>query len=897
MTMQSEPPHSLGLRGRLRAALTPSKDRTAGPDFIDKWAEKTRQALLEPPIQLDTEYVQWLLPKMELWSRWFDAEVRGLDNIPDGPVLLVGNHSGGALTPDTSAVIASWYRKFGIDRPLMGLAFDSAFSIPGFSTIMRNIGMMPASHGNADRAFKEGASILVYPGGTHEAFRPWTDRNTIDFNDHMGFIRLALRQGVPIVPVTGHGGHESLVVLTRGGRMARAMRLDRLRLDIYPILFHLPWGITPAAFVGMPLPAKITVQVGKPITWSHLGPDDARDPERVRACYEEVTGVMQQTLDDLAEEVPHPLLRRAKNLLPDLRSAARTLRHGTRLAFDVPKMVSVAHTSPDELLRRQAARRPDALAIAYEDQRLTWSQVNQRVQQFAHWFTGLGVIAEDNVALVLDSRPELLFAMMALNRIGAAGALIHPTLSGASLIHALGAARPTFIVVGTETAEAVASVSPSVPVYALCEEATALPAGVVAAEAHIAAAETPLMPYAPRNDDTFAYIYTSGTTGLPKAAIVRNQRVIGGGAVFGRLMHQAGHNDVIYVPLPLFHTNPLCSGWGTALVTGASMAMRRRFSVSSFWPDVRRFNATSFVYIGEVCRYLLSAPPHADERNHRLKVAVGNGMSPAIWSRFTERFGIPVVREFYGSTEGNAFAMNVEGKPGMVGRLGPGMAVVNWDTERGAIARNHRGRGTTVNNGQTGLLLGRINPLVTYDGYLDVQATEAKVIRNVFRRGDAWFNTGDLITLHAGRWAAFADRVGDTFRWKGENVSTGEVGAVIRDVVGVADAVVYGVPVPGYDGKAGMVAVSPGSDFDISTLMRHLQTDLAPHQRPVFVRLLEGGPAMTETFKHQKKAYVSDGFNPTATDDELLVNVSGALIPLDGDVHQRITDGTLQVGG
>jgi len=413
----------------------------------------------------------------------------------------------------------------------------------------------------------------------------------------------------------------------------------------------------------------------------------------------------------------------------------------------------------------------------------------------------------------------------------------------------------------------------------------------------ITAADTPLAPYEPRNDDTFAYIFTSGTTGLPKAAIVRNQRVIGGGAVFGRLMHQAGADDVIYVPLPLFHTNPLCSGWGTALVTGAAMAMRRKFSVSGFWSDIKTYNATSFVYIGEVCRYLLSAPAHPDETGHRLKVAVGNGLSPAIWERFTQRFQIPIVREFYGSTEGNAFAMNVEGKPGMVGRLGPGMSVVAWDADEGVMVRDSRGHGVRVENGQTGLLLGRINPVVAYDGYLDAKATETKILRNVFRKGDAWFNSGDLITLHAGRWAAFSDRIGDTFRWKGENVSTSEVAGRIREVPGVEDAVVYGVAVPGSDGKAGMVAVSRGDDFDMHAFGRHLQAHLASHQRPCFVRLLEGGPTMTETFKHQKKAYVGEGFDPSKTTDGLWVHVRGEFLPLDADAHKRIVSGDIQVGG
>ena len=280
-------------------------------DPVERWAESSRKALTEPAFQRDTGFLRKLVPLMELMGRYFDAEVRGFENLPKtGPMLLVGNHSGGAITPDTSAFIAAWYRERGFDSPLIGLAFDAAFSIPGFKDLMRKIGQVPASRTHAALALRDGAAVLVYPGGAHEVFRPYTDRNQIDLNGRKGFIKTAIQEGVPLVPLVGHGGHETTIVLARGARLAKFFGFDRLRLDVYPLLLQIPWGITTPAFVGIPLPAKVTLQICCPLDWSHLRPEDADDPEVLERCYDEVVAVMQRTLDQLAAENPRPLARR-----------------------------------------------------------------------------------------------------------------------------------------------------------------------------------------------------------------------------------------------------------------------------------------------------------------------------------------------------------------------------------------------------------------------------------------------------------------------------------------------------------------------------------------------------------------------------------------------------------
>lgn len=278
--------------------------------LLGKWAEATEVQLQQPARQFDPEFMRKLVPKMELFASYFGAEVRGMDRVPKSPVLLIGNHSGAVVTPDTSAVYAAWYRSRGFDDPLMGLAFDAIFGVPGWQQLMRKIGQMPASMDNAQAALSDGSSVLLYPGGAYEVFRPWKDRNRIVFNGRKGFIRLALKAGVPVVPVVGHGGHETTIVLTRGERFAKLLGLDKMRMDGAPLLLQFPWGISTPLTPGLPLPAKITVQVCEPLDWTELGPEGADHPAVLERCYQEITSIMQSTLDSLAIENPKPLLSR-----------------------------------------------------------------------------------------------------------------------------------------------------------------------------------------------------------------------------------------------------------------------------------------------------------------------------------------------------------------------------------------------------------------------------------------------------------------------------------------------------------------------------------------------------------------------------------------------------------
>jgi fatty-acyl-CoA synthase len=403
--------------------------------------------------------------------------------------------------------------------------------------------------------------------------------------------------------------------------------------------------------------------------------------------------------------------------------------------------------------------------------------------------------------------------------------------------------------------------------------------------------------------DTALLIYTSGTTGLPKAARMTHVRVQlymrGFAGATG-----ARPKDRIYVALPLYHaTGGLC-GMGAALLNGACVVLKRRFSASQFWEDVRREGCTQFVYIGELCRYLANQPPHPDERRHSLRLAFGNGLRPDVWPAVVDRFGLPSVLEFYGSTEGNVSLFNFDGHPGAIGRI-PGFLrrrfngrIVRFDYEAEAPLRGPDGLCIEAAPGEAGECLGRIDsadPRAQFTGYLDPVASEKKVLRDVFTPGDAWFRTGDLLRQDADGYVYFVDRVGDTFRWKGENVSTAEVALCLHGAPGVVEANVYGVSVPGADGRAGMAALVTGPDFDIDMLASRIAADLPEYARPAFVRL-EPELAVTGTFKQRKADLVADGFDPGRVTAPLFYRAAdGGYRALDATAYAAITSGQIRL--
>ena len=362
--------------------------------------------------------------------------------------------------------------------------------------------------------------------------------------------------------------------------------------------------------------------------------------------------------------------------------------------------------------------------------------------------------------------------------------------------------------------------------------------------------------------------------------------------------------DRLYNCLPMHHSVGGVVAVGAPLVFGGSVAIGERFSARGFWDDVTRLNCTAFQYIGELCRYLVAAPPRSEEKSNRLRLAIGNGLSPDVWRSLLDRLGPVRILEFYASTEGNVWLYNVEGKIGSIGRapayltLRNPIALARFDQDSQMPARGADGFCERCADDEIGEALGRIDedPGAQFEGYSEPIETEKKILRNVFARGDTWMRTGDLMRRDAQGFYTFVDRIGDTFRWKGENVATLEVSSVIRACPGVKEAIVYRVAVPGTDGRAGMALMKIDGEFVFDAFIGWLEA-LPRYAWPVFVRLAAGEIETTETFKPKRPIYISQGFDPARIEDPLYVLDNGrrVYVPLDAERYDAIRKGVLRL--
>jgi len=523
----------------------------------------------------------------------------------------------------------------------------------------------------------------------------------------------------------------------------------------------------------------------------------------------------------------------------------------------------------------------DHTALVCERERLTYRQLDALANRFAAWADARGLKAGDTVALLLPNRAEYVPAWMGLAKVGVSTALINNNLTGGALAHCLSISGADHVITDAESVTAIETIRAGLArplTYWLIDaegdgetrRALNLKEPKLAPERPPKARRTGL-----QSKDVALYIFTSGTTGMPKAAKithVRAQLYMRGfaGAT------EARADDVIYCVLPLYHaTGGLC-GVGAALLNGGTLVLRRRFSASHFWDDIAEHGCTMFVYIGELCRYLVNQPPHPKERAHALRLAFGNGLRPEVWREFQERFAIGDILEFYGSTEGNVSMFNFDAMPGAIGRVPDYLRkrftvrLVKFDVESETPIRGADGLCIEAEPGEAGEAIGLIggDARSEFAGYADKAASERKILRNVFEQGDAWFRTGDLMRKDGDGYFYFVDRIGDTFRWKGENVSTTEVAEAISKYPGVAEAIVYGVKIDSVDGRAGMAAITPAPGFSLEGLPAYLERELPPYARPLFVRIQ---PALetTGTFKYRKIDLVRDGFNPTRIEQAL----------------------------
>jgi citronellyl-CoA synthetase len=555
-------------------------------------------------------------------------------------------------------------------------------------------------------------------------------------------------------------------------------------------------------------------------------------------------------------------------------------------------------------LERNAENHPDERAILFEDQCHTHREFNETVNRYANHLLSLGVKKGEAIVAFLENRPEILFLIGAVSKIGAIVSLINPNQRGPVLLHSMNVTPSRLLIIGEELVDAFEDIKKElelgsdVDIYFLPDRGLKpAPDAYVdwQLETRDADSSNPSTTAEIRMRDPFAYLFTSGTTGMPKAAVTLHHRWVLPLHWFGKAMLDLGVRDTVYVPLPFYHGTAMYVGWPSAAAGGAAVALRRRFSASNFWKDVRKFDATAFVYIGELCRYLMQQPESPQDRKNSIRKIVGNGLRPDIWRDFKNRFDISEIYEFYGSSEGNLAFANLLNLDRTVGICPMPHAIVKYDVNAGEPIRGENGFLQKVGRGESGLVLGKISSKAPFFGYTDKKATEKKIIRNGFEEGDAWYDTGDLLRDIGFGHAQFVDRLGDTFRWKGENVSTTEVEAVVDSFDQVSASSVYGVAIPGTDGRAGMasVIVEKGvGDPDFKGLLDALRKGLPSYAVPLFIRL-RAAFETTETLKIRKSERKNEGCDPAKVTDPLYVLLPGnsSYVPMTQALYEEIVDG------
>ena len=555
------------------------------------------------------------------------------------------------------------------------------------------------------------------------------------------------------------------------------------------------------------------------------------------------------------------------------------------------------------------ARFGDKAALLSDRETLSFAALAQRMNRYSRWALAEGVEPGDAVCLLMPNRPEYLAIWLGIAQVGGIVALLNTNLTGRALAHCIAAASPRHIIVAAELALAFETAAPYLAApQRLWRHGGTESAGErldLAVDALDGAALSSAERRPVRHSDRALLIYTSGTTGLPKAANVSHHRIMMWSHWFAGLADTRAE-DRMYDCLPMYHSVGGIAAIGAALVNGGSVVVQERFSARQFWDDVARWDCTLFQYIGELCRYLAAAPPHPAERAHRLRLACGNGMSADVWRSFQQRFAIPRILEFYAATEGNFSLYNVEGKIGAIGRI-PGflaardpVALVRYDFDADHPLRGADGFCFRCGRNEPGQAIGRIargerDLAARFEGYVSVADTEKKILRNVFAPGDAFVRSGDLMRMDDEGYFYFVDRVGDTFRWKGENVATLEVAATLRACPGVAEATVYGVTVPGAEGRAGMASLVIAGDLDLATLADHLRA-LPDYARPLFLRVARA-LAMTATFKPKKHDLAKEGFDPARIGEPLYVfdRARDAYVALGSDVFALIESGAMRL--
>ncbi len=587
-----------------------------------------------------------------------------------------------------------------------------------------------------------------------------------------------------------------------------------------------------------------------------------------------------------------------------IRGAYRALRKTTSIARNPSRTI---RDRADEWAQNYG----DRPALESDTESLSYRELNAHANQYARWAMAQGWGKGDVVALLMPNCPEYVAIWLGFAKAGIATALLNINLTGSALAHGIKVVGARAIVVDAALEDIFNStssfLSSDLKVIKFGDE------GSVDRLDHLAKSFSPsnLTPEerVPLTiEDHCLYIFTSGTTGLPKAANMNHYRVQLAMLGFAGLSGSRA-DDRVYIALPMYHTVGGLCATGAALTVGASCFIREKFSARDFWREITEQNCTIFAYVGELCRYLVALPDGPYDRAHKVRVCFGNGLRADVFTRFRDRFNLPHIYEFYAATEGNISIINFDSKPGAVGRIPKWMErkfvvkIVRFDIEAEAPVRDEQGRCIECSADEVGEAIGQIlndpsKPSNRFEGYADKSETEKKILRHVFQDNDAWFRSGDLMRKDSLGYFYFIDRIGDTFRWKGENVSTMEVSQIVTGFDGVQDATVYGVKVNGYEGRAGMVSlvVEDVAKFDLAAFRAFLAAHLPVYAQPAFLRF-QPQLEITSTFKQRKIDLAANGFDPSKTQDLLYFNDvrSNRFVPIDGLLYDSIMSGETRI--
>ena len=547
--------------------------------------------------------------------------------------------------------------------------------------------------------------------------------------------------------------------------------------------------------------------------------------------------------------------------------------------------------------------------IYFENEKWTYNQTNEAANALANKLIDDGVEHGDRVVLFMENRPNYIISILALNKIGAIGVLINTSLTGNPLIHCINSSDSKKCIVGAELASPLEEVLSEINIkdksdiywvkdgsnYECPQWASNLDTLIDTSKSNNLSITNKVTA-----KDTAFYIFTSGTTGVPKAALFPNAKIIAASVNISKGGYRIDNSDCMYNCLPLYHSTGLMLGLCACVQVGAATFIRRKFSASAFWKEAKQFNTTAFVYVGELCRYLSFQEPSEEEVNNPISKMVGNGLRPDLWDCFRNRFDVERIVEIYGASEGNALFMNLLNKDETIGMTNAKVGIFKYDVAEDKLVKDKNDKYIEVDDHQPGLLLVEIGPNAIYNGYTDKKASEEKVVSNVMVDGDRWFNTGDLVkTMDVGfslgrKHYQFVDRVGDTFRWKSENVSTNEVAEILNSFEHVNMANVYGVKVPKSEGRAGMVAFNCNLDeFNWDDFSSFVIEKLPSYAQPIFVRIIEELET-TGTFKLKKNDLREEAYHlDKVNGNQVFIKKPGqnTYVPLDRDFYEVIESG------